>query len=392
MSEADGPAADAPDRARHRTGAKTRRRARKIIASTAAAVLLLPVVAVGAFLLIVSPPVEPFEPRTWSPERADHVEGIDIGASVSDLSAETLAGPEDIAVDRTGMVYTGTIDGLIVRIDPATGASEEYADVGGRPLGLAFDAAGDLIVANHGLGLQSVSPCGEVRLLTGTAGGEPVLAANDLDIASDGVVYFTDSNRKYNSTTLGERTSYSLYDFLEGRPLGRLLSYDPATEDTEVVSDDLYFPNGVVLDAEETAVLVGESTRFRISRHWIAGPEAGSSDVLADDLPGISDGFGRDERGGLILSVYGRIDVLEDFVLPSRLAREIAVRLPEDVLLGEPLTGSVLSLSEDGVITERYSGLDPAATNVVPHEGEWIIGSLVGEPVRVLPSPLGTGG
>ncbi|GAB4005539.1 hypothetical protein GCM10029992_53720 [Glycomyces albus] len=257
---------------------------------------------------------------------------------------------------------------------------------------MAFDAAGDLIVANHGLGLQSVAPTGRVRLLTDAAGGDPVLAANDLDIASDGVVYFTDSNRKYNSTTLGDRTSYSLYDFLEGRPLGRLLSYDPATEDTEVVAEDLYFPNGVVLDADETAVLVGESTRFRISRHWIAGPEAGTGDVFADDLPGISDGFGRDERGGLILSVYERVDALEDFVLPSRLAREIAVRLPEDALLGEPLTGSVLSLSEDGEITERYSGFDPAATNVVPHDGQWIIGSLVGRPLRILPSPLETGG
>lgn len=392
MSETDRPVADAPERVRHRTGAKTRRRTWRIIAITAAAVFFLPVVAIGAFLLIASPPVEPFEPRTWSPESADLVEGVDIGDSVSDLSAETFEGPEDIAVDQAGMVYTGTIGGLIVRIDPATGASEEFADVGGRPLGLAFDAAGDLIVANHGLGLQSVTPRGEVRLLTDTAGGEPVLAANDLDIASDGVVYFTDSNRKYNSTTLGERTSYSLYDFLEGRPLGRLLSYDPGTEGTEVVSEDLYFPNGVALDAEETAVLVGESTRFRISRHWISGPEAGTSDVFADNLPGISDGFGRDERGGLILSVYERIDALEDFVLPSRLAREIAVRLPEEVLLGEPLTGSVLSLSEDGAIAERYSGLDPAATNVVPHDGEWIIGSLVGEPVRVLPSPLEVGG
>ncbi|GAB4005541.1 hypothetical protein GCM10029992_53730 [Glycomyces albus] len=131
MSEIETP--NAPDQARPRTGGTTRRRTRRIVAIAAAAVLLLPVVAAGAFLLIVSPPVEPFEPRTWSPEPADHVEGVDIGASVGDLSDETFEGPEDIAVDEAGLVYTGTIGGLIVRIDPATGASEEFADVGGRP-------------------------------------------------------------------------------------------------------------------------------------------------------------------------------------------------------------------------------------------------------------------
>jgi sugar lactone lactonase YvrE len=62
--------------------------------------------------------------------------------------------------------------------------------------------------------------------------------------APDGVgvessIYFTEASTLYES-------GFPL-DFAEGRPHGRLLRYEPATGETEVVVDELYFANGVVV-------------------------------------------------------------------------------------------------------------------------------------------------
>ncbi|PRX98640.1 hypothetical protein [Allonocardiopsis opalescens] len=53
----------------------------------------------------------------------------------------------------------------------------------------------------------------------------------------------------------------------------------------------------------------------------------------------------------------------------------------------EPLTGSVLVLSEDGEIVGLHTGFAPAPANVVPHGERWLLGSLADQPVRVVPAP-----
>lgn len=342
---------------------------------------------IGGFFLVRTPPVTPFDPVSWRPP---------VGFGISDsrtttegtrpVSEDRLSGPEDIAVDDAGRVYTGTRDGTIFRIVPETGATERFADVGGRPLGLLFDPAGRLVVANHGVGLQAVSPDGNVSLLTDSAAGRPIRAANDLAIDVRGRIYLTDSNARYNSSSLGDQASYSLYDFLEGRPRGRLLRYDPSTGSTEQLLDGLYFPNGIVLDPDQRSVLVAESTRYRITRFWLSGDRAGSTEPFLEGIPGISDGFDRDSSGRLLLSTYDRVDALDRYVLPNPVLRQAVIRLPTSILIGdEPLAGSVLVLSDEGAVLRRVR-LDPAATNVVEHDGRWLVGSLVEQRIRSLPA------
>lgn len=355
-------------------------------------VVLLLAVAIGAFFLVRNPPVEPFEPVAWDPPDGFSVDSGRIDSATAGtlrpLGRQSFNGPEDIAVDGSQRVYTGTRDGLIMRTEPGRDRAEVFAKVGGRPLGLAFDHHGRLLVANHGVGLQSVSPSGNVTLLADRANGEPILAANDLVIDSAGIVYFSDSNSKYNSATLGGLPSYSLYDFLEGRPLGRLLKYDPQSRRTTELLTDLYFPNGVVLTGDERAVLVAESTRYRISRYWLSGSRAGTADVLVDGLPGISDGFTSTGDGRLLLPMYERIPSLDRYVLPSRLMRQAVVRVPTSVLVGEePLSGCVLVLSEDGRVLSQVTGIHPAPTNIVPYQQGWLLGSLVGQPIRWIADP-----
>jgi len=73
---------------------------------------------------------------------------------------------------------------------------------------------------------------------------------------------------------------------LTGEATGRLLRYDPATGSAPtVLASGLSFPNGVALSADGTHVVVAETTRCRLLRHWLRGPAAGTTEPFAD-LPG----------------------------------------------------------------------------------------------------------
>ena len=59
--------------------------------------------------------------------------------------------------------------------------------------------------------------------------------ADDLDIAPDGKIYFSDCTTRYETTT-------STLDIIEGRPNGRVLCYDPASKKTRHDHQELLFP------------------------------------------------------------------------------------------------------------------------------------------------------
>lgn len=67
------------------------------------------------------------------------------------VAAGRIRGPEDIAFDERGRLYTGSEDGRIYRVEFGEGGGEkieEFADTGGRSLGLRFDAEGNLVVTD----------------------------------------------------------------------------------------------------------------------------------------------------------------------------------------------------------------------------------------------------
>ncbi|WP_165949077.1 SMP-30/gluconolactonase/LRE family protein [Kribbella turkmenica] len=354
---------------------------RRLVLIIATVLLVLPSLALGILLTAVSPPVDDFQPRTWSPEPGLQIANeLRSPAQVVPITTESPYGPEDIAVDDAGVVYTGDRNGIIRRVRP-DGSTERFAVVGGRPLGLAFDARQNLIVANHGEGLQSVAPDGTVTLLADRAAGEPIRFANDLVIGSDGVVWFTDSSSRYNTTVLGDVPSYLMPDLVDGRASGRLLRYDLANGEITQVLDGLYFPNGVALTDDEDAVWIAESTRYRILRHTLAD---GLTTVIVEDLPGVPDGLNSGTDGSMLVALYDRSGALDSLVLPTALGRQLMIRLPNSLFVNEddPLTGSILVLDSTGRPQHLHTGLDPAATNVVPHNERWYLGALLGQPVR----------
>ena len=53
---------------------------------------------------------------------------------------------------------------------------------------------------------------------------------------------------------------------LEAGGQGRVISYDMASGETEVLLDGLFFPNGVALSPDEEFLVISETTASRIMR------------------------------------------------------------------------------------------------------------------------------
>ncbi len=339
--------------------------------------------ALGIFLVMPAP----ISPLGYTPPRKPAMVGP-LAPNAALSRAELIArgqinGPEDVAVDSRGRMYAGTGDGRIVRIDPA-GAVSVVAETGGRPLGLMFDAAGDLIVCDADRGLLRVSPAGGIRVLATEAGGVPFRFTDDLDIASDGRIYFTDA-----SDTYGQQQY--LFDLLEARPHGRLLRYDPGTGQTAVLLDHLYFANGVALSHDERFVLVNETYRYRITRYWLKGARRGEHEIFADNLPGFPDNINSDRQGRFYLALFTVRNDLMDRLHPHPWLKSLLSKLPR-ALWPKPLPyGLVLVLDENGRVQKSFH--EPSGdhlreiTSATPHAGSLYLGSLHNDRIGRFPLP-----
>src|SRR5712692_7296591 len=158
------------------------------------------VVLVVAYLILWPVPINP---AAWTPPVAPELTGIYAQnselARIERLKIDGFA-PEDVAIDTQDRIYCGAADGRIFRFQPDGTRPEVFANTGGRPLGLIFDHDGNLIVADAMKGLLSIARDGSISVLTTEAEGLPFRLTNDLDVAADGTIYFTDASYKYPLT------------------------------------------------------------------------------------------------------------------------------------------------------------------------------------------------
>ncbi len=292
-------------------------------------------------------------------------------ADITRLLAGVGEGPEAIACAADGSMYTGFKDGRILRFD-ATGEYVEHARTGGRPLGMKVQQDGHLIVADGILGLLSIDPDGEVTVLADSVDGKPMLFVDDVDIASDGTIWFSDASQLHDY-------HHSTLDFLEGRPTGRLLSYSPDTGKVKVHLDGLFFANGVALGPDETYVLVNETGSGRIHRLWLKGEKAGQSDIFVEGLPGMPDNVtfnGNDTFWLAMPSLRTQAEKMAD----KPLLRRYLSLLPAHVLAANADNYSfVVGLGVDGEVVANLQDADRGfidITSAVECDGGLYLGSL----------------
>jgi len=345
---------------------------------TTLAIILI--AAVGVFLLWPSP----LDSVAWEPPEPPALDGRLAPNEVLN-EAELLAkgqvnGPEDTEVDDQGRVYAGLDNGAIIRIG-SEGQVETFADTGGRPLGMEFDADGNLLVADAWKGLLSVDSGGNIEVLTRESNGVPFAFTDDLAIADDGSIYFSDASYRFN------QLDYRL-DLMSGRGYGRLLRYDPETDETETLMDGLHFANGVALAEDEAFVLVNETGRYRIQRYWLEGDKAGSSEVFAKNLPGFPDNLARDKDGIFWIAVPSRRNAQMDGLHPYPWLKNQVAKLPEWVQPNPEHYGLVLAFDSEGELLGSLHDTDgdtlKMVTSVKPRQGALYFGSLYNDRIGKL--------
>lgn len=348
-------------------------------------------VALGVTLLLVVAyllfwPV-PIDPAAWTPPEAPRLEGV---YAKNDLlsAVETFEvpgeGPEDVDVDDQGRIYAGLKDGRVVRMKSDGTGLEVFADTGGRPLGMDFDGAGNLIVADSEKGLLSITPDGSVTALTSEQGGVRFGLTDDVAVAPDGVIYFSDASSRWS---VGEIRN----DVLEHRPHGRLLAYDPRSKETRLVLDQLYFANGVAVSRDGSFVLVSETTAYRIKRHWLTGERAGQTETLIDNLPGMPDGVSTGSEGRFWVALFAPRMPTLDALLPRPWLRKVIYRLPAFMQPDPAREGFVLALDASGTVVHNLQDHAPdcfaPVTSVEEHGGHIYFGSLARWAIARMPTP-----
>lgn len=317
-------------------------------------------------------------------ERLKNIETFSIGDN---------KGPEDVAIDGQGRIYVSTHEGRIVRLQPDGSNPQNWVETGGRPLGIDFDNNDNLIVADAYRGLLSIAPDGSITELATMADNIPILYADDVDVAKDGKIYFSDASTKFGAKEWGGTLEASLLDIMEHGGHGRLLVYDPVTSKTETLLDGLNFANGVAVSPDQTCVLVNETGSYRVTRYWITGAKKGASEPLIESLPSFPDNISTGLKGYYWIALVSPRNTLVDSLSDNPWMRKMISGLPEFMRPGAVKYGHIIAVDGQGKVIQDLQDPDggyPMITSITETKDHLYLGSLTAPVLgRILKAELG---
>ncbi len=303
---------------------------------------------------------------------------------VSLIGVGRIEAPEDVILDRDDNLYAGSRHGDIIRFfAPDYERMEVYAHIGGQPLGMAFDRDDNLYCCIGGMGLYRITPDRKVekatdetnRSLTSVNDDSRLRLADDLDIAPDGRIFFSEATIRY------EMHEWPI-DGLEARGNGRIICYDPAAKTTRTVLRGLKFPNGICIASDGQSILFAETFACSIKRYWFDGPKSGQVEVVMDNLPGYPDNINLASDGNYWLALVGMRSPALDLAwrMPG-FRKRMGNRLPVDEWLFPNInTGCVVKFNEKGEIIESFWDLKgenhPMITSMREHRGYLYLGGI----------------
>jgi len=189
----------------------------------------------------------------------------------------------------------------VLRWNGGDDAPTPFRTPSGKALGTAVDAAGNLYFAEcegrqiTRVELKDGQPQAPV-VLGSKIDGKRLNATNDLVVASDGSVYFTDP---------------SFFTAKKDLELEKLASHRIAKDGSiTLITDTLRAPNGIALSLDEKAVLINDFGGGKVVRIDINPDGSFAAPVTFADLRALAKAHGLPERGnadGLRLDADGNI-------------------------------------------------------------------------------------
>ena len=180
----------------------------------------------------------------------------------------------------------------------------------------------------------------------------PLIFCNDLDVNKDGNRIYFSEPFAYKGASMGGGA------FGEAITLGTnglLWCVDLEKNVVYLVAQNYSFLDGVLLEygveygesSVETSILITETIKFRIVRLIISGDDAGSDQILWDNLPGMPDGMDRDANGNIWVGLLKSRSNVITWAHAHPWVKHFMLRLPQSRLPIPKETG-FMELSPDG--------------------------------------------
>ena len=292
---------------------------------------------------------------------------------------------EDPIIDLDDNLYFGSRQGDIIRyFGPDHKRWEVYAHVGGMPLGMAFDRQGNLLCCIAGMGLYKIAKdTREVvkltdetnRSLFSIVDDSRMRLADDLDIAPDGRIFFSEATIRFDMYEW-------IVDGLEARGNGRVICYDPRDKSTRTIIPGIKFANGICVAHDGKSFFYASTWGCTVSRYWLEGPKKGSSETVIADLPGYPDNINRASDGKYWLALVGMRTPAFDLALrkPSFRRRMVQRVAQDEWLFPQMNVGSVIKFNESGDVVDclwdKRGVNHPAITSCNEHKGYLYLGGI----------------
>jgi gluconolactonase len=233
-------------------------------------------------------------------------------ASVEKLASGTRWGEGPVWFgDGRCLLWSDLPNDRILKWDETTSAVSVFRHPSGYANGNTRDRAGRLITCEHSARrVTRTEYDGSITVIIDHFQGKRLNSPNDVVVASDGAIWFTDP-------------PFGLASFYEGMVAEQELNpnvyrVDPLTGQAAIVADDIAGPNGLCFSPDEKHLYVVESravpTRKIRVFDVIDGCSLGASRVLIDASGGTPDGF-RCDMDGNIWAGWGMGDPKLDGVM-----------------------------------------------------------------------------
>jgi gluconolactonase len=224
--------------------------------------------------------------------------------------------------DHRCLVWSDIPGNRMLRWDEATGVVTPFRSPADFANGHTRDRQGRLVSCEHlTRRVTRTEHDGSITVLIDRFDGKPLNAPNDVVVASDGSVWFTDPGYGILSDYEGRRAALEL-------PTA-VYRLDPERGDAEPVVQDLERPNGLCFAPGESRLYVVDSgsTPRSIHVYDVAEGRVGAGRRFADTSPGSSDGIRCDTEGNLWASAGGGGDGYDG----------VHVFAPDGTLIGQVL-------------------------------------------------------
>lgn len=197
------------------------------------------------------------------------------------------------------LVWSDIPNDRILRWDETTGVTGVFRQPAGYTNGHTLDAEGRLISCEHGgRRVSRTEHDGTVTTLVDNFEGKRLNSPNDVVVARDGSVWFTDPAYGIDSDYEGHRAESEI-------GACHVYRYDPASGTCEIVADDFVRPNGIAFYPDEKRLYIADTGATHVPdgpRHirvFDVGPgyTLSGGEVFASTEEGLFDGFRLDTEG-----------------------------------------------------------------------------------------------